>query len=65
MHNAFGPEVPFFLGVLKPIALWFDLSTLGALAPRPFAGVFVVNLLFPTVIFLGLVQVRGKDTFMY
>ena len=41
IHNAFGTAVPSFLGLLKPLALWFDLGTLGSLAKHSFAGIQV------------------------
>ena len=34
VHSAFGNEVAFFLGVLKPIALWFDFGTVASFAPH-------------------------------
>lgn len=58
IRNAFGRAVPFFLGVLKPVALWFDLSTIGSLSKHSFPGVHVCNLLFPVLIFLGLVKAQ-------
>jgi len=58
IHNAFGSAVPFFLGLLKPLALWFDLGTLGSMAKHSFVGIHICNLFFPVLILIVLIKAQ-------
>jgi len=59
IHNAFGIAVPFFLGLLKPLAMWFDIGTLGSMAKHSFAWVHICNLFFPILILIVLIKAQA------